>query len=253
MAEAQPVLIARAFKGVNRIIAPHMLDETQSPDAADCGPSSDVGLLLSPRRGRKPIQSLSFPIRGVVPLNLPWVKLQLVALADGTIVPQTIVDPSFFNDVGSYLAFDPASQRYIVDNGGWYQTLRDTLATEQWTFTDSSHIQVQWLAGGAGSTGVRAAIAPSWSGSANGSGLSIVINNTGSVNCTCTMYHDVADAGHRWLGFPLVVNAGASSVVFSYPPAGGIGAGQNTVIFEVVPASGPAGAKVALVVNPWTP
>lgn len=88
----QPQELASRFKGLNRLIAPWLLDPSESPDTSDCG--GDTTGQIGPRKGRKRVFNTSFNIRGVVPLNLSYARYRLVATSNGTITPYAVPWPA---------------------------------------------------------------------------------------------------------------------------------------------------------------
>lgn len=85
MPGGQSVPMASRFKGLNRLIADYLLDETESPDTADAAAYGGIAFKLGPRGGRARRYNQTSYLRGVVPLNFGWARFRVIADASGTL------------------------------------------------------------------------------------------------------------------------------------------------------------------------
>lgn len=223
MPGGQPQVLSTRFKGLNRLMASYMLDASESPDTADAAQYNDVSQVLGPRRGRKPIQALSFPIRGVVPLNLSWLKLQLIATGDGSITPYTLNDPTYFVDVGSYLGYS-LNGRYVTDGGGPYNVdgsgnAQAPVGADGSYGTYSGTMAALVLqADLSTSNGFNLGIRPVFSNA--GGSIQFTVRNTGSLRCFAGVYRGALIAASPVAGTNGNYNSGASGSGTDSPSAG---------------------------------
>jgi hypothetical protein len=82
--QKQDVPLANTWKGLNRLVNPSLLDETESPDTVDTAPDNQVLGLLGPRRGMTKVFNRSYTIMGLAVFNLPWGRFRSVATNNGT-------------------------------------------------------------------------------------------------------------------------------------------------------------------------
>lgn len=83
MAGGEDKPLAEQWNGLNRLLAPHLLPEGQSPDTRDADLYLDQPGYLGPRRGRKRAFDAALPILGIVPFDVPWAKQRLIMTNDG--------------------------------------------------------------------------------------------------------------------------------------------------------------------------
>lgn len=251
MPGGSPVVLSTKFRGLNRLLADYMLEPGESPDCADTAAYQGIGSKLGPRAGRKPIQNVSFPIRGVVPLNLSWLKLQLIATADGIITPYTINDPLYFNDTGSWIAFNQATGNYIGIGNGWFDCPEGPIVSPStWTYSADYKTITN---NPTNNTGPRAYLYASFSSGAGS--VSCTVHNTGGNSISATLYailassyHSAADltAGTRWAGTPLNLAASAQGTV-SFSPGN---AGTYLIAAESIEAFGSSSTEFDFVFTP---
>lgn len=104
------VEVANKFRGLNRLLAPHILGPDQSPDCADCAAYKGRGGALGPRAGRKLLANFAGKVMGVIPFNINWRQSVLVATYGGVITPGNY--PS-----GPSVAFCASAANFIANNG----------------------------------------------------------------------------------------------------------------------------------------
>ena len=86
--------IANVWKGLNRRIAPHLLDETESPDTVDADNTDGQLGILGPRKGRARVHACADLILGLVGFSAPWGRQRICCTADGAWTPEDIPWPA---------------------------------------------------------------------------------------------------------------------------------------------------------------
>jgi len=89
--------IGSGFRGINRSEAPHLLEDTESPQATDFAALNEVVGAGGNRYGRKRVASFGQKINGVVPFNIV-AQGRVVSYISGTwspiLVPWTLAAPN---------------------------------------------------------------------------------------------------------------------------------------------------------------
>lgn len=87
---AQEAPLATAWQGINRLLAPHLLGETESPDTTDAAQYGNQLGILGPRGGRKRVANRTYNLQGVLFGNFPFAKQRVYADANGDWTPVTV-------------------------------------------------------------------------------------------------------------------------------------------------------------------
>lgn len=113
------VILSSQFRGLNRAIAPHLLDGTESPQATDFAMKSEVLGVIGARAGHKRVltDAGGCTIKGVVPFYFPGAQRgRIYSCSTGTWHAVTTPWPSLATPPGSGITY--YSSGFIQFSGG---------------------------------------------------------------------------------------------------------------------------------------